>query len=213
MDSLTQSQEVLLNSEKPRRLIFGSRQVGHTTAIALDAIESATQHQRVIIATTTHREATRIATILRELATERGVALDTNTKTSIELENGARIDIRRMDETLIDEIEDPNNQGPDHICLDSVDYIKPEYVDSIRRLGVSITAGGTPRVSSPNIRRLAESPHWYSIYQSAHTADHITDESIESYGNQLAPSQYLTEIKGYFVTDARELADVYPAEE
>jgi len=211
---LTDAQRTFVTGDSDKRLLLGGRQVGKTTALAVDALDNATDGNQVALTAPRHEMAVTAFERVRRLAYQRpwvGRTLE-DTRTRLSFVGGGSIE-----PVTVSSLVDPQlGHSPcinefDHVAVDEGDRIDPDQFDACSRLDgndgpESVTVVGTPRTESPNLKLLTQLNDWFTVYQRTGGLKDAW-RSVENAREEFGAVQTATELDGLFVTDPADYAD------
>jgi len=217
---LTDAQRTFVADDSDKRLLLGGRQVGKTTALAVDALDNATDGNQVALTAPRHEMAVTAFERVRQLAYQRpwvGRTLG-DTLTRLSFVGGGSITAVTVS-SLVDPQRGhtPQINEFDHVAVDEGDRIDSDQFDALSRLDSndgpeSVTVVGTPRTESPNLKPLTTPPStesnddWFTVYQRTGDLEDAW-RSVENAREEFSAVQTATELDGLFVTDPAEYAD------
>lgn len=219
MDDLTDMQREFLDNTSPRKIIFGSRQVGKSTALARDAIDHAEGGENVGLVSSQYRMTRLLLDRIQDLVSQpefSGHVVEQNMG-EVVFVGGGRIVADHISNAVMDPTAGPNGEpasirGYDHLVVDEADHIEPKLFDDILRYHnkhsrPTLSVAGTSKTDSPNIKPLVNNDDWVSFHSTYHDVDHLHTDDIYALRETMSAEAELLEIDGLFVTDPSDQAD------
>lgn len=220
----TASQEAFVQSNYDTKIIFGSRQIGKSTALALDAVAKARDSRvdgPIGVTAPTMAQGRSLLDRCRDIAFEQvgQENIETSTLAEIVLPGGTSIQYVSTSSLYMSE----ENMHPsraeefEYLVVDEVDFVDTNAIDSIIdewKTGTvrGLSFAGTARTDSPVIKGLVKDSRWFSVYDTLSNFDMVDPNQLAELMDSAAPEQAVTEYLGLFVSDPAEDADVVRAE-
>lgn len=219
----TPPQKAFVDEFALRRLFFGSRQIGKTTALAFDVVDSAMDSQKAgpfAVTAPNMRQGRILLERCGEVALEQcdGI-IQFPTKTEIEFPTGSTISYVPIRDFYMDrENLNPSRAHEyEEVFVDEIDFVDSGVISALEKSwddgdvrGLSFA--GTARTDSPAIKRLAKDDDWFSVYQTLYSSELSNGRDIDAAMDMATPEQAVTEYKGLFVSDPADDADVVNGE-
>lgn len=218
----TEAQSAFISSFEHRKVLFGSRQIGKTTAVAIDAIRGAVNGNDVAITAPSIRQTRSVLEKCRSILNDdrwenpRNISDGyTSNVGYIDFSGSGTIDCVGVKQLYVCEenMEKPVVDEYDTLYIDEADFIDSKAFDSIvrnwsRRGGILLGITGTPLTNSQNIKPAVESDTWFSVYDTLQNNDRVSEEDFSNAIQNSAPTSAVTEHLGLFVSDPSVSADV-----
>ena len=215
----TPPQKAFVDEFAFRKLFFGSRQIGKTTALAFDAVDSAMDSQKTgpfAVTAPTMRQGRTLVDRCKEVALEQcdGI-VQFPTSTEITLPTGSTISYVPTGDFYMDRgtLNPSRAHEFEEIFVDEIDFVDSGVISALEKSwndgevrGLSFA--GTARTDSPAIKRLAKGDDWFSVYQTLYSSELSNGRDIDAAMDMATPEQAVTEYKGLFVSDPADDADV-----
>lgn len=220
----TDAQHAFIQNPSAGKILFGSRQIGKTTGLALDTIEKGLNSRNsgpIGVTAPTMDQGRRLLDRCREVAQEQigDQNLDTSNLAEFVLPNGISIQYvpisdlymneKSMGVSRIDEFEYLTIDEVDFISQDAIDQIVSDWEDREVR---GLAFAGTAKTDSPNIEDLVKSNQWFSVYDTLSNSNWVHADDVNEMMNTVAPEQGATEYKGLFVSDPADDASFVAGE-
>ena len=202
IEDLTEAQRKFARNYRKKVAFIGSRQVGHTEAIAFDIARTLQNHDLKIalIAPTEHQKREIIKRVAENLPTMTDFEYDKYFN-SITNDDGAGV----FPET------------PGHFSVSEYAYVYIDNVDSIddfRSIDSSINSShdtsfrvaGTPKIPSQHMNYILNDNSWNVVFDDMENCELVDAERVKNMRETLGVSA-ITEVDGMIVTDPRKEVD------
>lgn len=220
----TASQDAFVQSESPGKIIFGSRQIGKTTALALDVVETGTDSRTtgpIGVTAPTMRQGRHLLDRCREIAFEKVGRENIGTSHLAEfiIPDGTSVQYVPITDLYMSEKDMHPSRADEfeYLVVDEVDFVPERATNSILSDWQSgdvrgLSVAGTARTDSPAIKGLVQDDKWFSVYDTLANSDWVDNEDLEQAMKNVGPEQSVTEYRGLFVSDPAEDADIVNGE-
>lgn len=218
---LTDAQMGFLQSDDRQRLFTGGRQVGHTTALAYDAVERARDGATVAVTAPLMRMGWKLIERVGEIGRDGEVGVRNSRVESVLFDDG-RVDFRPIGRLDPREDVGPRGVSPvteqyDHLVIDNIDQIDSgkfrALINGARKRGLTLSVAGTPRPFGDNVKELLEwssGGHYgeWSVFYDNPFQNPMTNKAyVDEWMEELPPIASVTDGLGLVVIDPREYAE------